>query len=91
MRTWAVESLLSFREEHQGDFPSYEELVGVVSEMAACSQDHAETKVWAALRREEIEAVFDDQADVSLRLGRDAFTDAPRWLRNHPWTRREYS
>jgi hypothetical protein len=91
MRTWAVESLLSFREEHDGDFPSYPQLIDVVAEMAECSRDQAEARVWAALRREEIEAVFDDDADVALRLGRQAFTDAPRWLRNHPWLRKEYS
>jgi hypothetical protein len=91
MRTWAVESLLSFREEHDGDFPSYEELIAVVAEMAACSPDQADVNVWEALRREEIEAVFDDYADVAIRFGRHAFTHAPRWLRNHPWTRKEYS
>jgi hypothetical protein len=90
MRTWAVESLLWFRDDHDGDFPTFEELVEVVADMAETSHDDAEERVWEALRREEIAASFDDHADIRLRLGPEAFTEAPLWLRNHPW-RREYS
>ncbi len=89
MKLWAVESVLAYRDEHDGDFPTFEDLVEIVADVVPCSFDDAEGNVWEALRREEIEAVFDDHVDMRLRLGRNALSGAP-WLRNHPW-RKEYS
>jgi hypothetical protein len=88
-RLWVVESLLSYRDETEGDFPSFGELIEVVSEIVPCDEDEAETRVWDALRQKEIVGVFDDGADLTLILGPHALTNAPRWLRNHKWIRRE--
>jgi hypothetical protein len=89
-RLWVVESLMEYRDESDGDFPTWAELVEVVEDIAGdVGQEDAERRVWEALRQKQIAAVFDDEVDITLKLGPEAFAGHPSWLRNHPWARRE--
>lgn len=80
MKLWAVEGVLSYRDDHNGGFPAFADLANVIAELIPCSPADAEKNIWEALRREEIQAVFDDQADMRLIFGPNVLSGAP-WLK----------
>jgi hypothetical protein len=52
MKLWAVEGVFCYRDDHDGDFPAFADLVEVVAELVPCSFEEAGWNVWEALRRE---------------------------------------